>query len=295
MTDRPIRPLSEIAGEPSFRTIDGVSIRFVESDRREADALLLSPWPESILCYEPMWSRLAETTHLVALDLPGFGRSERKDSLMSPRAMGDFILRAADAFGLEHPHIVGPDVGTSAALFAAAAQPGRFASLVVGTGGAAVPLQLGGELREWVYAPDLEPYRRMGGRQIVEHVMQTLERYVISDIAREDYLASYEGDRFAESIRYVQTYPVELEALRDVLPHIHTPVQIISGRRDPVVPPVNAEYLHERLPHSELHLIDAGHFIWEDAADEYAALVNAWWAGGYRARTKTSTASAAGA
>jgi len=48
---------------------------------------------------------------------------------MSPRPMGDFIVHAADAFGLERPHIVGPDVGTAAALFAAAAQPGRFASL----------------------------------------------------------------------------------------------------------------------------------------------------------------------
>jgi pimeloyl-ACP methyl ester carboxylesterase len=201
---------------------------------------------------------------------------------MAPRAMGDFIMRAADAFGLDHPHLVAPDVGTSAALFAAAAQPGRFSSLIVGTGGAAVPIQLGGELREWVFAPDLEPYRRIGGRQIVEQVMQTLERYVISDAAREDYLASYEGDRFAETIRYVQTYPTELVALRDVLSHVQTPVQIISGVRDRVVPPVNSEYLHERLPHSELHLIDSGHFVWEDAADEYAALVTAWWAGGFK-------------
>src|SRR4029453_12839741 len=172
--------LSEIAVKPQFRNIDGVSVRFVESTPTTTDALLLSPWPESIMCYEPIWSRLAETTHLVAIDLPGFGRSERKDTLMSPRAMGDFILRAADAFGLEHPHIVGPDVGTSASLFAAAAQPGRFPSLVVGTGGAAVPIQVGEPLREWVFAPDLEPYRRLDGRQIVERVIQTLERYVVS-------------------------------------------------------------------------------------------------------------------
>jgi hypothetical protein len=55
------------------------------------------PWTESVFAYEPTWSRLAETTHLGAIDLPGFGRSERKDALMSPRAMGDFIVRAADA------------------------------------------------------------------------------------------------------------------------------------------------------------------------------------------------------
>ena len=205
--------LSEIAAKPTFRTIDGVSIRFVESQARNADALLLSPWPESIMAYEATWSRLADTTHLVAIDLPGFGRSERKDALMSPRAMGDFIVCAADAFGLEHPHVVGPDVGTPASLFAAAAQPGRFLSLVVGTGGTAVPIQVGEPLREWVFAPDLEPYRQIGGRQIIERVIQTLERYVLSDAAREDFLASYEGDRFAESIRYVQSYPTDLEVL----------------------------------------------------------------------------------
>lgn len=274
--------LREIAAKPAFLMIDGLSVRFVESEPRDTDALLLSPWPESVFAYEAVWPRLAATCHLVTIDLPGFGRSERRDSLMTPRTMGDFIVRVADAFGLERPHVVAPDVGTSAALFAAAAQPGRFPSIVVGSGGAAVPLQLGESLSEWVFAPDLEPYRRLGGRAIVERGLQTPGRHGVSDAAREDYLASYDGNRFAESIRYVQSYPVELHALQDVLPDIQTPVQIIAGRRDTAVPPVNADYLHERLPHNELHLVDANHFVWEDAADEYAALVAAWWAGGFR-------------
>jgi pimeloyl-ACP methyl ester carboxylesterase len=33
------------------------------------------------------------------------------------------------------------------------------------------------------------------------------------------------------------------------------------------VPPVNAEFLHERLPHSKLDIINAGHFTWEVGAD----------------------------
>jgi pimeloyl-ACP methyl ester carboxylesterase len=82
-------------------------------------------------------------------------------------------------------------------------------------------------------------------------------------------------------MRYVRTYPAELPVLRDLLPEIQTPVQIIAGARDPAVPPVNAEFLHERLPNSKLDVIDAGHFTWEDAADEYAALVTSWWSGGY--------------
>ena len=279
MTSRRDQRLGELAARPTFAPSNGLSIRFVESEPRNSDALLLSPWPESVFAYEPTWSRLAEQTHLIAIDLPGFGRSERRDALMSPRAMGEFIARAADAFGLEKPHVVGPDIGTSASLFAAAA-PGSLQSLVVGSGGAVVPLELGEPLREWVFAPDLEPYRRLGGRTIIERVIQTFEGYTLTDAAREDYLASFEGDRFAESMRYVQSYPTELEALRDVLPHIQTPVQIISGGRDAVVPLVNAEYLDERLPHSEFRVVDAGHFVWEDAADEYAQLVTALVGGG---------------
>jgi pimeloyl-ACP methyl ester carboxylesterase len=263
-----------------FRIVDGLSIRFAESERRDHDALLLSPWPESLLAFEPTWTRLAEHAHLVAVDLPGFGHSQRRDALLSPRAMGEFIIRVADKFGLENPHVVGPDIGTAASLFAAALYPGRLQSLVVGSGGAAFPLQLGGVLREWVEAPDLDEYRRADPRQIVAGALADIEQYVLPDAVREDYLSSYEGDRFVESMRYVRRYPTELPALAELLPEIHTPVQIIAGRHDPAVPPVNAEFLQARLPNSRLDIINAGHFTWEDAADEYAALVTNWWVEG---------------
>ncbi|MDT5320498.1 MAG: hypothetical protein QOD88_3020, partial [Mycobacterium sp.] len=63
--------------EPEFRTIDGLAIRFAESENRHDHALLLSPWPESLFAFEPTWERLAVHTHLVAIDLPGFGHSQR--------------------------------------------------------------------------------------------------------------------------------------------------------------------------------------------------------------------------
>jgi pimeloyl-ACP methyl ester carboxylesterase len=264
-----------------FRVIDGLTVRFAESEDRDGHALLLCPWPESLLAFAPTWARLAEHTHLVAVDLPGFGHSERRDALLSPRMMGEFIVRIADAFGLEHPHAVGPDIGTAALLFAAASHPERFRSLVVGSGGAAVPLHLGAPLKDWVEAPDLDDYRRADPRQIVAGVLSTIERYALPGPVREDYLSSYAGDRFAESMRYVRAYPAELPVLADLLPQIMTPVQIIAGAKDDAVPPVNAEYLHERLPSSKLDLIDAGHFVWEDGADAYAALITAWWDGGY--------------
>ena len=215
-----------------FRIIDGLSIRFAESEERDDHALLLSPWPESLYAFEPMWSRLSEHTHLVAIDLPGFGHSDRGDALLSPRAMGEFLIRVADAFGLANPHVVGPDVGTGAALFAAAMYPGRLRSLVVGSGGAAFPLQLGGVLKEWVETQDLETWRRTDPRLIVAASIATLDRYVPSDAAREDFLSSYEGDRFVESMRYVRSYPTDLPVLRDLLASLQTPVQHIAGDRD---------------------------------------------------------------
>src|SRR5882757_8460676 len=121
--------------QPRFRAIDGLSIRFAESERngkQKGEALLLNPWPESVYAYEPTWQQLAGHASLVAVDLPGFGHSDYSEALMSPRAMGDFVVKIADEFGLEQPHVVGPDIGTAAALFAAALYPGRLRSLVVG-------------------------------------------------------------------------------------------------------------------------------------------------------------------
>ena len=271
-----------------FRVIDGLSVRFAESGDQSDTALLLSPWPESLLAFEPMWSRLAKDMYLVAVDLPGFGHSQRRDALLSPRAMGDFVIQVADAFGLESPHVVGPDIGTAASLFAAARHPGRLRSLVVGSGGTAVPLQLGSPLKDWIEAPDLAHFRAADPRQIVAGTLSGIERYALPDSVREDYLSSYDGDRFVESMQYVRTYPAELPALRDLLPQVQTPVQIIAGRHDTAVPPVNAEFLHDRLPHSKLDILDAGHFTWEDAADQYAALVTTWWSGGYATTGSTA-------
>ena len=256
-----------------FRSVDGVRIRYADSGgSRESVILLTSPWPESVYAFAPMWDTLSGHARLFAVDLPGFGASERREDLLSPRAMGEFLARLITEADLGTPHIVAPDVGTSAALFAADAHPERIASVTVGTGGAAVPIQLGEPLASWVLDPDLDKYRRMDPHAIVGAAVETIAGGIPDDI-RADYLACYDGDRFVESMRYVRRYPEELPVLAGLLPRIAVPVTIINGRHDRVVPLANAEFLDERLPTSRLVVIDAGHFVWEEAPAEYASAV----------------------
>jgi pimeloyl-ACP methyl ester carboxylesterase len=259
--------------KPSFRTIDGLRVRCAEGGAaHEHVVLLTSPWPESLYAFAPIWGTLAGHARLFAVDLPGFGASERRDDLLSPRAMGGFLARLIAEADLGRPHVVAPDVGTSAALFAAAEHAERIASVIVGTGGAAVPLQLGEPLRSWVLDPDLERYRAMDPRAIVSAAVETIAGGIPDDV-RADYLDCYGGDRFVESMRYVRRYPEELPALAELLPQITMPVTLVNGRHDRVVPLANVEFLDERLPRSRLEVIDAGHFVWEEAPAEYAAII----------------------
>ena len=256
-----------------FRSVDGARIRYADSGGSDKPVVVLtSPWPESVYAFAPMWDSLSEHARLFAVDLPGFGASERREELLSPRAMGEFLAQLIFEADLGAPHIVAPDVGTAAALFAAAGHPERIASVIVGTGGAAVPIQLGEPLASWVLDPDLDKYRRMDPRVIVGVAVDTIAGGVPDEI-RADYLACYDGDRFAESMRYVRRYPDELPVLAGLLPQITVPVTIINGRHDRVVPLANAEFLDQRLPTSHLVIIDAGHFVWEEEPAKYAAAV----------------------
>jgi pimeloyl-ACP methyl ester carboxylesterase len=177
--------------------------------------------------------------------------------------MSEFLAQLITEADLGTAHIVAPDVGTAAALFAAAAHPDRIAGAIVGTGGAAFPIHLGEPLASWVLDPDLDKYRRMDPRGIVGAAVDTIAGAVRDDI-RADYLACYDGDRFAEPMRYVRRYPAELPVLAGLLPQIEMPVTIINGRHDRVVPLANAKFLDQRLPASRLVIIDAGHFVWEE-------------------------------
>src|SRR6202011_2429039 len=104
---------------PLFRVCDGVRVRFADNkaDSSAVTVLMLSPWPESLWAYRRIWDRVSAVARVVAIDLPGFGHSDGRPELIAPDAMGTFLARLIDLWSLDAPHVVGPDVGTAAALF----------------------------------------------------------------------------------------------------------------------------------------------------------------------------------
>jgi pimeloyl-ACP methyl ester carboxylesterase len=187
-----------------------------------------------------------------------------------------------DEWGLGAPHIVGPDVGTAAALFLAAKAPERVTSLTVGGGAVRFPIEAGGALKDIIEAPSLEVVRALDARTNIGYAVEPGAASASEPEVHEDYVGAYDLGRFAESARFVRHYPEQNPILRDLLPSITTPTQIVAGRHDELVPWSNSEYLDDLLPNSEIHPLEAGHFAWEQAADDYGRLVADWVSGGYR-------------
>jgi pimeloyl-ACP methyl ester carboxylesterase len=266
---------------PQFKKIDGLQVRFATNHKKDGDPIvLLSPLPESILAFLPTWDMFSALGPVVAVDLPAFGLSESRPDLRAPEPLGDFLLRILEAFGLQQPHIVAPDVGTPACLFAAANHPDIFKSLIIGSG-ATDHTDIGGILDQIVNAPSLEPFKNLTGEQFVRGAIENMKQYKLPDSALQDYLASYAGSRFFEAMAFVRDYPRSLPRLANRLHEITVPCQITVGRNDPFVPVSNAKGLQRALPKNKLDVLDCGHFVWEDAAAEYGKLACNFITGGY--------------
>ncbi len=267
-----------------FRVCDGVRVRYADT---RADAgttvLMLAPWPESLFAFRRIWDRVTPLGRVVALDLPGFGHSDQhRTDLIAPEAMGEFLGRLIEEWGLGAPHIVGPDVGTAAALFLAARSPERLASLTVGGGAVRFPVEAGGALEQTIGAPDLDVIRGLDARANISAAVEIGAPRETEPEVHEDYVSAYDLGRFAESARFVRHYPEQNKVLADLLPQITTPAQVVAGTHDDLVPWSNNQYLADVLPHAEIHPLEAGHFAWEETPGEYGRLVADWISGGYR-------------
>lgn len=267
--------VAEAMPEPETIDLDGFALRIVRGGRTAGvPILLMSPWPQSIYAFRKVWAQLAELGPLIAVDLPGFGRSEANPAALSPAGMGAFIIRLLDRMGIERCHAVGPDVGTAAMLFAAHEAPDLFATITIGSGGTDMA-RVGERLRGLIEGP-VEALDVGEDAGVVVEVIKALGATEPPAEVMEDYRLSSADGRYREAAEYVRAYPRDLSVLQSFAGEIGTPVLVISGETDPLVPPANGELLERILPHCRHVVVKAGHFVWEDAATEYANLVAAW-------------------
>ena len=160
-----------------FRVCDGVRVRFADTKAdSDVTVLLLAPWPETLWAFRRIWHRVAAVGRVVAIDMPGFGHSDGRPELIAPEASGSFLARLIDEWGLGAPHIVGPDVGTAAALFLAARSPERVTSLTIGGGAVRFPIEAGGALKDIIEAPSLDVVRGLDARTNIGYAVERQPR-----------------------------------------------------------------------------------------------------------------------
>ena len=140
-----------------------------------------------------------------------------------------------------------------------------------------------GVLKDIINAPSTASFEGSSGEMFATGAIDLMMKTKPDSQALKDYQASSAGRRFIEAMAYVRAYPIDLPSLRAALPGIRTPVLSIWGAHDPIVPPENADVLGRALPRMRSVLLDSGHFVWEDRAEDYAAAILDWIRGGYRA------------
>jgi pimeloyl-ACP methyl ester carboxylesterase len=275
--------LPNIGGVATIK-VDGLVIRCARGGAaRGTPVLLTAPWPESIYAFRRVIPRLGDKHPFIAVDLPGFGHSESRDAVMGPQAMGDFAIKLLDHFQITRAHAITPDVGTPAVLFAAAKKPDLFESLMVGDA-AAQPGLAAGVLKDLIHSP-AGAFASVDGVEAVNRYLDDAARLTPGPII-EDFKGASAGRRFEDAVQYVRRYISDLPKLATLLPAIKTPVLIIAGRNDALVPPANGQFLADRLPRNRYVLLEAGHRVWEEAASDYADHLIGWIDGGYNLNEK---------
>ena len=112
--------------------VAGQQVHVVEAGRGEP-VLLLHGFGESTYTYRLVAPALAERFHVIAVDLNGFGYTDRPRDPAAYTLEGQsrLVLGVLDALAVERAHVVGHSYGGGLALWLAARHPERVRSLAL--------------------------------------------------------------------------------------------------------------------------------------------------------------------
>jgi pimeloyl-ACP methyl ester carboxylesterase len=237
--------------------------------------LLVHGYGSSSASYLPIVKDLAARFHVLAIDLPGFGKSDRREGDYSPEALADVLAAVLDRKGVTRADVVGHSWGSSVVLAFARRHPERLRRLVIISGWVYDEQLL--PLMRWARAPGLGEflyaafYRQLMGERLYlnftdpslvgQSVVEDVERQMHLDGALAAALAAARGMRFEE--HEADYKKIGNEAL------------LVWGRDDRVSRPAFGERLARELPHARLVEIPrCGHIpMWECTGETEAALL----------------------
>lgn len=273
-----------------YRTkkIDGLSIFYRETGPADAPTLLLlHGLPSSSRMFESLFARLADRFHLVAPDYPGFGHSEwpsPKDFAYTFDHYAQVMTRFTEALGLSRYTLYMQDYGGPVGFRMALAHPDRVEALIVQN---AVAHNEGlGPLwktrrafwadraaNESALRANLLSLATTRGRHVGSD--PNVERYD-PDLWTDEFAflsqpgqAEIQSDLFYDYRTNVEAYPTWQAWMRERQPRL----LVAWGKYDTSFDISEPDAYRRDVPSADVHVLDAGHFALDTAADDIAELV----------------------
>lgn len=114
----------------TVRAPDGVPIHLLDRGRGEPALVFVGGWGAEIADWDPQIEYFAKSHRVVAIDLPGFGRSGNDRERWTMAAYGDDVAAVMVALDVDRAILVGHSMGAAVVLEAAMTVPDRVLGLV---------------------------------------------------------------------------------------------------------------------------------------------------------------------
>ncbi|MFH1808566.1 MAG: alpha/beta fold hydrolase [Pseudomonadota bacterium] len=158
------KPVELPAGAPGiydFVDIDGVRLHVRDSGGGSHHAvLLIHGYASSMATWVANFDALAAQHRVIAVDLKGFGESEKPAGDYSPAAQATLLVHLLDQLGVDVADLVAHSYGCAVALRLALDHPGRVGRLVL--------------MSAWVYEEQLPTFFRLARVPVVGETLFTL-------------------------------------------------------------------------------------------------------------------------
>jgi pimeloyl-ACP methyl ester carboxylesterase len=278
--------------QPTFyRTtpVDGVSIFYREAGPKDAPTLLLlHGLPSSSRMFEPLFARLSDRCHVVAPDYPGFGHSDWPDPKQFAYTFdhyAEIMNHFTEALGLPRYTLYMQDYGGPVGFRMALAHPDRIEALIVQdavahneglgvnwkTRRAFWADRAANEttLRTNLLSLATTRTRHVGNDPNVEHYDPDLWTDEFAFLERPGQ-ADIQSDLFYDYRTNVEAYPKWQAWMRATQPRL----LVLWGKYDLSFELSEPEAYRRDVPKAQVHVLDAGHFALDRAADQIAQLVH---------------------